>query len=110
MTIEMTSQTKAVVITVRGRMDAESTDEFNSVCDRCIDDGWLYLVLDLSGLQYISSAPLGSVVRLAKKLEAKGGAVLLCGPRGMVREVFEITNLLPLFKVFDSTEAACQSI
>jgi anti-anti-sigma factor len=107
MTIETTSKGKAIVIKLGGRLDAESTPQFNAACESLIRSGALHMVLDLAALDYISSAGLGSILRLAKKLEELGGAALLCGLRGLVREVFEVTNLLSLFKVFDSPEDAC---
>ena len=110
MTIETTSMGKAIVIKPGGRLDAESTPQFNAACNNCIRSGTLHIVLDLAALDYISSAGLGSMVRLAKKLEELGGAALLCGLRGLVKEVFQVTNLLSLFKVFDSPEDACRNI
>lgn len=110
MTIEITSLGKANVIKVGGRMDAESRSQFDAACDRCLEDGAMHVVLDFGDLQYISSAGLSSVVRLAKQLNGLGGSVFLCGVKGLVREVFEVTNLLSIFRVFDSPEAACQSL
>ena len=95
---------------IGGRLDAESTRKFDAACDRWVQGGAIHLVLDLAELQYISSAGLGSILRVTQKLQGAGGAVLLCGVKGLVREVFEVTHLLSLFKVFDSVEAACQSI
>jgi len=110
MKIETTSLGKANVIKLGGRLDAESATQFTAACQNCLDGGTRHIVLDLGELQYISSAGLGSIIRLAKKMEGLGGVVLLCGVKGLVKEVFVVTNLLPLFKVFDSADAACQSI
>lgn len=110
MTIQTTTLGKATVIKLGGRLDAKSTTDFNAAWERCVENGALHLVLDLAELQYISSAGLGSIVRLAKKLNGLGGSVFLSGANGLVREVFEITGLLSIFRVFDSPEAACQSI
>jgi anti-anti-sigma factor len=110
MTIQTTRLGKASVIKLGGRLDAESTIDFNVAWESCVENGALHLVLDLAELQYISSAGLGSVVRLAKQLQSRGGSVSLCGVKGLVREVFQVTNLLSIFRVFDSPEAACQSL
>jgi len=110
MNIESTKQGKAAVIKLAGRMDAETTGQFDAACARSLEDGATTLVIDLSELHYISSAGLGSILRLAKRMQAKGGAVLLCGVKGLVKEVFEMTNLLPAFQVFDTAEAACRSL
>lgn len=110
MIIETITLGKANIIKLAGRLDAESASKFTAACESCVDNGALYLVLDLAELQYISSAGLGSIMRAAKKLQDLGGSVALCGVKGLVKEVFVVTNLLPLFKVFDSPDAACQSL
>jgi len=110
MTIQTSSLGKAHVIKLEGRLDAESTFDFQDAWEKSIAKGHVTLILDLTELKYISSAGLGSTVRLAKKLDGLGGSLVLCGLTGLVREVFEVTNLLPLFRVFDTPVAACQSM
>lgn len=108
MTIETTVAGKAHIMKLVGRLDTTSTDSFSAAGEKCVGDGARYIVLDLGELQYISSAGLGSIVRLSKKLKALGGSVALCRVGGMVKEVFQVTGLFAIFKVFDSSESACQ--
>lgn len=110
MTIETRVLGKAHIIKLVGRLDIESTNNLDATCKRCVENGALHIVFDLSELLYISSAGLGSIMRATKRLKDLGGSVLLCGAQGMVKEVFRITGLLTIFTVFDSPEAACQSI
>ena len=110
MKIESTKVDNAVILKISGRMDAESNKEFDAACERWMQDGALHLVVDLADLQYINSAGLGSILRNAKRMQEKGGSLLLCGLKGLVKEVFELTRLITVFQVFESTEAACQSI
>lgn len=110
MTIETTVVGKVHIIKLVGRLDTVSTDSLNVAWERCVGGGARYVVLDLGELQFISSAGLGSIVMLSKSLKGLGGSLSLCGVRGMVKEVFQVTGLLAIFKIFDSSEAACQSI
>jgi anti-anti-sigma factor len=110
MTIVTNELGKAHIIKLVGRLDAGSTSDLDAAGEKCVGNGALYVVLDLADLQYISSAGLGSIVKLYKKVKALGGSVTLCGVRGMVKEVFEVTGLFAIFKVFDSPEAASQNI
>jgi anti-sigma B factor antagonist len=110
MTIEATSTAKAVILKVTGRMDAESHKEFERACEHWIQQGATHLIVDLEALDYISSAGIGSIVRAGKGLQKKNGAVLLCGVKGLVKEVLEITRLISVFQVFDSAEDAIASI
>jgi anti-anti-sigma factor len=110
MIIETTVVGKVHIIKLAGRLDAVTANSLNVAGERCVGDGARHIVLDLGELQYISSAGLGSIVMLSKRLKGLGGSVSLCGVRGMVKEVFQVTGLFAIFKVFDSSEAACQSI
>ena len=110
MTIESTKIGKVVVVKLIGRMDADTNKEFEAACERLVQEGSIYLVIDLAELLYVHSAGLGSFLRNAKRAQEKGGALLLCGIKGLVKEVFEMTRLITVFPVFDSTDAACQSI
>ena len=110
MTIEATSTSKAVILRVAGRMDAESHKQFEQACEPWIQQGATYLIVDLAALDYISSAGLGAIARASKSLQKKNGAVLLCGLKGLVKEVLEITRLISMFQVFESVEEASASI
>ncbi len=70
------------------------------------------LRLDLSDLQYLSSAGLGKLLVLYKRLRAAGGRLSLCKVRPVVYEVFEVTRLTGLFDVCpagdESRACACR--
>ena len=110
MRVDCSRQGTVAVVTLAGRMDAKSAPEFDSACEALLKDGVTHLVVGMSELQYVSSLGLRSILVLAKQTKAKGGGVLLCGMRGFVKEVFDMTNVTPLFALFDSTEAAVASI
>ena len=95
-----------VVLAVSGRMDAENTPQFDETCQSCIAEGHTSLVVDLSGLAYVSSMGLRSFLFVAKTLQSKGGALRLCGLKGLVKQVFEITHLMQAFAVYESVESA----
>lgn len=106
MTIEPTQLEKAVLLKVAGRMDAENAPEFESACDVWISKGAKHLVADLGGLQYVSSMGLRSFLAVAQKLQSKSGSLSLCGLRGLPLQVFEMTRLISLFPVFETTQQA----
>ena len=58
------------------------------------------IVLDLSRLDYISSAGLRVILLLAKKLKVAGGIMALCDIKPGVREVLEISGFLAILTVF----------
>jgi anti-sigma B factor antagonist len=106
MNIEPTQLEKAVVLKVTGRMDAENAHEFEEACDRWISQGTRHLIAELDGLQYVSSMGLRSFLAVAQKLQSKSGSLSLAGLTGLPRQVFEMTRLIGVFPVYESTQQA----
>jgi anti-anti-sigma factor len=110
MTIEPTELEKAVLLKVSGRMDAENAHEFEQACQPWITRGSKHLIADLDGLQYVSSMGLRSFLSVAQKLQAASGSLILGHLNGLPRQVFELTRLIGLFPVFDTTEQALATL
>lgn len=110
MEIQATRLENAVVIKVSGRMDAANAPQFQLECEQWIANGATHILADLSDLQYVSSMGLNCFLAIAKSLQAKSGSVILCRLQGLPRQVFEMTRLIGLFPVFDTTEAALRSL
>lgn len=90
---------------VAGRVDSSVSKLFEQkVLDVAAYDH--PVVVDLSDMDYVSSAGLRSFVILAKHARSRNRKIALCGMREEVTEIFEISGLLPLFVVYDSVEAA----
>jgi anti-anti-sigma factor len=110
MQIQSSKLEKAVVLKVSGRMDAENAHQFQAVCEQWIGKGEKHILAELSDLQYVSSMGLSSFMSVAKALQPKSGSLILCHLHGLPRQVFELTRLIDVFPVFDTTEAAIASL
>ena len=110
MKIEPTQLEKAVLLKVSGRMDAENAHEFEEACDQWIAQGARHLIAELDGLQYVSSMGLRSFLAVAQKLQSNSGSLILCGLKGLPRQVFEMTRLIGLFPVYESAEQAIANL
>src|SRR5215467_1021949 len=56
-------------------------------------DGLTRLLLNFGNVEYLSSAALGKLITLNKKVQAVGGKLVLCNIDPQIREVFDITRL-----------------
>ncbi len=68
------------------------------------------IVLDFSNVEYLSSAALGKLITMDKKVKAAKGKLRLCAIRADIYEVFAITKLNKLFDMKDTLEAALQGL
>jgi len=106
MHIESRTQGADVIMTVQGRMDALNAPEFETTCAAVVAEGGSSLVVDLSGLEYISSAGLRSILTAVKQMRGAGGRIVFCGLGGMVADVFRISGFLKMFQVYSTVEEA----
>ncbi len=110
MKIETTKTDKAVVVVLSGRMDAVTAPEFGKCLDEFIEEGVNSFVVNFGGLEYISSAGLRFILAGAKKLKPKNGQIVIVNLNGIVKEVFEISGFITLFKTYDSEEEALKHL
>jgi anti-anti-sigma factor len=110
MTIEVNRSGEVVIVKPVGRLDAASAPEFDQECQAHVKAGCKTMIADLSELTYVSSLGLRSFVSAGKELQARGGGLMVSGMKGMVKEVFTITQLISVFAVYDSVESALRSV
>jgi anti-anti-sigma factor len=67
------------------------------------------LVLELSGLELITSLAIGQLVALAHSIRRHGGDVVLAGVPELIIQVLDRTRLRTFFRTFDSVESALAS-
>ena len=63
------------------------------------EDGRKKIILDFTNVEYLSSAALGKLITLDKKVKSQGGALKLSNIRPEIYEVFAITKLNKLFDI-----------
>jgi anti-sigma B factor antagonist len=64
------------------------------------------LLLNFTSVDFLSSAALGKLITLDKKVKAHGGKLKLCNIRPEIYEVFEITKLNKVFDIKDEEAQA----
>jgi len=67
------------------------------------------LVLDFVNVQFLSSAVLGFLIRLSKRVYEKQGKLALCNINAKIYEIFKITRLTKIFDIYKNAEEAIES-
>ena len=77
---------------------------------RLVDElGRRKVLLNFANVEFMSSAALGKLITLNKKLQQAGGRLVLCNIDPQIHEVFEITKLDKFFKIMKEEQAALQA-
>ena len=67
------------------------------------------LVLDFSAVKFLSSAVLGLLIRVSKKVYEQDGQLRLCNIIPRIYEIFKITRLTKIFDIYPDRAAAVAS-
>lgn len=95
-----------LLVSPAGQINSANAAELETQLLQWVEEGEHKWVLDMSGVEYISSAGLRVVLLLAKRLKQQGGRVVLCSLQPHVLEVFDISGFLSILDVADSRDAA----
>jgi len=99
-----------LILLPQGRLDSNNAGAVESEILGHVAAGTSRIVIDFSGLDYISSAGLRVVLVVAKKLKQAGGALVLCRLPAHIREVFEISGFLSILKSAETREDALAAV
>ena len=96
-------------IKLSGTLDTMGKDSIETqFADHCSGDG-IRVVVDLSGVNYISSIGIRLLTSTAKSVGGRGGKVVLFDPIPQVKGVLEMTGIgqiVPIFHRLDLAQAA----
>jgi len=84
---------------LKGRLDANTVPLLQKTCD---EQKVHKLLIDFSGVTYLSSAGIRLLVATAKKLKAAGGGLVLCGMQGQVQEVIKMAGFDKILSIYKS--------
>ena len=99
-----------LILGLSGKLDATSSKAFEERILAVIDVGERQLIVDLSQLDYVSSAGLRVFLLAAKRLNSTNGKIVLCSLQEPVREVFDISGFSSVFSVYGSYDEALKSL
>ena len=75
-----------------------------------VDGGSRKLVLDLSGLSYIDSSGIGTIVMCAGRMKQAGGRMRVAGANGVVARTFEVVRLSVVVPQDSDVKTACAAL
>ena len=72
--------------------------------------GGMNLILDFSKVQFLSSAMLGLLIRISKRVYQRDGQLRLCNISPKIYEIFKITRLTKIFDIYPDVESASEGL
>lgn len=70
----------------------------------------LKLILDFGNVRFLSSAVLGMLIRISKRIYEHDGRLRLCNINPRIYEIFKITRLTKTFDIYSDVESAAEDM
>jgi len=97
---------KGAHFALRGYIDAHTVIEFEKAVEEVMESGVNRVVLEMSSLSYVSSAGIGAMMALARKLVQRGGDLVLLNPTQKVYTILDGLGFTKIFKIAKTEEEA----
>ncbi len=87
------------IVHLRGRIDSATASEFETQLGTLFADPLDALIIEMTELDYISSAGLRVLLVVAKRAKAEGRPLVLCNLAPGIQEVFDVSGFTAIFNI-----------
>ena len=94
------------VLNIQGFLDAHTAPDFENELQDLIKENYFNIIVNLDGLQYISSAGLGVFMGVIEDIRNNGGDLKICCAAPKVFKVFDLLGFPSLYEFYNSEDEA----
>ncbi|MEM7051529.1 MAG: STAS domain-containing protein [Acidobacteriota bacterium] len=107
MIVSKSRHPQGIVLRVEGVIKlGESAEFLAQTLDRILSQEEGDVVLDLEQINYIDSTGIGELVGYLGRFGERQRKMVLVRPSERIHKLLELANLLPLFQIYESVDAA----
>jgi anti-sigma B factor antagonist len=99
---------RVTVFTLNGHLDAVTVIELEAKFREQMSAASYRWVVDMAGLEYISSAGLGSFIGVLEEVRSHGGDILFVGLTAKTEKIFQVLGFTRIFRLFPSEREAVE--
>ena len=109
LSIETDNTQSISVMKVKGRVDSESAPELDEALGKLLQNNRNQIVLDLKGVEYISSAGLRAMVKAYQAATKSGGDLRLASVSDPVEVILRTVGMMQMLKMYPTDQEAVAS-
>lgn len=94
------------IIGLDGGLDSTNTAQLNDSVEKLIKVGLRRIIVDCRKLNFISSAAIGTLVTLSRRMKSEGGQIKIAGATGPVFDVLKIMKLDKVLELYTDVDRA----
>jgi anti-sigma B factor antagonist len=109
MDVNVATKQNAQVVTIAGEIDGSSAPQAQAVILAQVGEG-AKVVLDMTGVTYMSSAGLRMLLLAYRTVNGKGGKMALVGLSSDLKDTMSVTGFLDFFICCDTLDAGVAAV
>ncbi len=99
-----------IIVDLNGRLVSGTGDQLlREVMNELLAQNWTKIVLNLSEVKKIDSAGIGELIASIKLAERFDSKVKLLHVHGQIRDILELSQILPLLEIYESEQSAIEA-
>ena len=95
-----------LTLSLTGYIDTYNSNSFQKRVGKAIESGYIRLIFNCGGLNYVSSTGIGSFTAFLKQVRPRGGDIVLLEIQPKVYEVFQLLGFSQFFNIKDNIDEA----
>jgi len=100
----------SVLVKLTGRLDIQGAQEIDLPLTVIASSGAEKVLLDVSGVSFLASLGLRSLLSAAKTMSRRGGKMALVSPKANVMEILTVSGVSSLIPIYDDLESGLKSL
>ena len=110
MKIKIQEKGEVAVVALEGNIMQEDVTMFRSRLDDLLHNGKNKIVLDMSGVSYLSSMCLAVIIDIRNRLVGRHGDLKLASANYLIKNLFEMTRLIRKIEIYDTVDDAVAAL
>lgn len=106
LSIETDNTQSVSVMKVKGRVDSETAPELDKALTKLLEDHKNKIILNVQGVDFLSSAGLRAMVKALKGAQSSGGDVRLAAVSEPIEVILRTVGMMQMFKMYSTSEEA----
>ncbi len=104
--IRKRTQSEVTILDIYGELDAHTAPILENELKQLIEKKYVHIVVNGSGLEYISSAGLGVFMAYIEDIRSQNGDIKIANLKPKVFNVFDLLGFPTLYDIVDNEEEA----
>ena len=109
MEIVLLERDDASVISLKGHLTEKNVEKLKKMLDGLLESEKHKVVLNFEDTAYLDSSGLAVIVSRTREFRKNKGDLRLAGMNDKVKEIFDVTFLSQLYRIYDNSEEACKN-